>query len=383
MFSFSVEKKLNQARLSTLTTPHGKIPGPFFQFVATRGAIRGMVFPEDLEKMGVDIVLANTYHLHHQPGEDIVQENGGLHGFMQWDKPITTDSGGYQVFSLGDHMKLDADGVTFKEPATGNTYRFTPEVVLDIEAALGADIIMPLDVCTSFSASRSDVEAALQQTLAWAKRSRDYYQEKGMATTQALYGIVQGGLEKDLRRQAAEAMAQLNFFGYSIGGELREGSEKLLAEVVAMTAPHMPTDKPRYLMGYGLPEDIIAAVRLGVDQFDCVLPIRNARHGQLFYDLNREELKACLQDPTKPIDIAKLYRVINITKSDFRRDLSVFSPGHPVMERPYTKAYVHHLLRCEAPSGLRLTVLHNIYFYVQLMQAIRDTIREYGTPISG
>ncbi len=374
MFSFAVEKKLGKARLTCLTTPHGKIPGPFFQFVATRGAIRGQVFPEDLEKMGVDIILANTYHLHHQPGEAVVQANGGLHGFMQWPKPITTDSGGYQVFSLDDHMKLDADGVTFREPTTGNSYRFTPEIVLDIEAALGADIIMPLDVCTSFSANQSDVEAALEQTLAWARRSRDYYEQKGMAAKQALYGIVQGGLDAGLRQQAAEAMRALDFFGYSIGGELREGQEKLLAEVVNMTTPHLPEDKPRYLMGYGLPEDILAAVRLGVDQFDCVLPVRNARHGQLFYDLNEEELAACLQDPEKPIDPSKLYRVINITKSDFRHDLSPFSPGHPVVERAYTKSYVHYLLRAETPSGMRLTVMHNIYFYVQLMQKIRAVI---------
>lgn len=374
MFSFTVEKTLGKARLTKLATPHGEVPGPFFQFVATRGAIRGQVFPEDLAKMGVDIILANTYHLHHQPGEEIVQANGGLHGFMQWGRPITTDSGGYQVFSLDEHVKIDADGVTFREPTTGNSYRFTPEIVLDIEAALGADIIMPLDVCTSFSASRADVAAALRQTLAWAKRSKIYYEQKGLAAKQVLYGIVQGGLEEDLRQQAAEAMGELDFFGYSIGGELREGQEKMLAQVVAMTAPHMPEDKPRYLMGYGLPEDILAAVRLGVDQFDCVLPVRNARHGQLFYDLQEDELAACLRDPEKPIDPAKLYRVINITKSDFRRDLSPFSPGHPVMERLYTKSYLHYLLRAEAPSGMRLTVMHNIYFYVQLMQTIRRII---------
>ncbi len=373
MFSFTVTKTLHKARLSELTTPHGKISGPFFQFVATRGAIRGQVFPEDLQAMGVDIVLANTYHLHHQPGEDIVAQGGGLHGFMRWDGPITTDSGGYQVFSLGDHVKLTEDGVTFREPASGTLYHFTPQSALDIQAKLGADIIMPLDVCTAFSTGEAGALAALEQTVRWAKISRDYHATTGN-TKQALYGIVQGGVFPELRKKAAEAMTALDFFGYSIGGELREGKEKRIAELVSVTTPYLPVDKPRYLMGYGQPEDILAAVREGIDQFDCVLPIRNARHGQLFYDLNKEELAACLLDPERPIDPTKLYRKESLTNAKYRTDFRSFSPGHPVMKEGYTKAYVHYLLHSEAPSGMRLAVLHNIYFYVQLMQAIREVI---------
>ncbi|MBI3421140.1 MAG: tRNA guanosine(34) transglycosylase Tgt, partial [Candidatus Sungbacteria bacterium] len=302
MFLFTIQKKLHQARLTQLTTPHGKIPGPFFQFVATQAVIRGAAFAEDLEKMGVDIVLANTYHLHLRPGEDIVEEAHGLHGFMQWDKPITTDSGGYQVFSLGNNVKLSESGVTFRAPLDGNLYDISPEKAMQIQAKLGADIVMPLDVCTPFGATQDDVVAAVTQTTAWARRCVAEYKALGADKKQALYGIIQGGVYPELRQRAAEEIGEVGFFGYSLGGELREGKEKRIAEIVAATTPHLPKDAPRYLMGYGTPADIVAAVREGVDQFDCVLPVRNARHGQLFYDLNREELKACLQDPERPVE---------------------------------------------------------------------------------
>lgn len=424
MFSFEVTKQLGQARSSEFTTPHGVIHGPFFQFVATQAAIRGMVFSEDLEKMGVQIVLANTYHLHLRPGEDIVSEAGGLHGFMKWDGPVTTDSGGYQVFSLSEHLKLDADGVTFRSLLDGSEHRLTPETAIQIQNKLGADIIMPLDVCTPFKADRTEVERAVAQTTQWAKRCQaEFVKNKparssilaasgevlpsgtgagllreeaasaassnmpsipprhrrgGIAASnnspQALYGIVQGGVYPDLRERAAKEIQDIGFFGYSIGGELREGKEKQLADVIRVTTQFLPEDSPRYLMGYGLPEDIVEAVRAGVDQFDCVLPVRNARHGHLFYGLNIEELKKCLEDPARPLERAQLYSVVDITKSAYARDFSEFSTGHPVIEKPYTKAYVHHLMRAEAPSGFRLAVLHNIYFYVQLMRTIREII---------
>ncbi|MBI1833637.1 MAG: tRNA guanosine(34) transglycosylase Tgt [Candidatus Andersenbacteria bacterium] len=374
MFSFAVTKQLHAARLSRLSTPHGVIEGPFFQFVATRAAIRGMVFQEDLEKMKVQIVLANTYHLHLQPGEDIVAKAGGLHGFMQWSGPITTDSGGYQVFSLGNNVKLDSEGVTFRSHIDGTLLRLTPESAMDIQHKLGADIVMPLDVCTPFGATREEVAAAVEQTYVWAQRCAEAMQ-RFPANTQALYGIVQGGVYPDLRQQAAERMRELNFFGYSIGGELQEAGEKELEKVVKATIQHLPADKPRYLMGYGTPEDIVEAVRAGVDQFDCVLPIRNARHGQIMTDLNKEYVAECLQDPDKPIDPKKLYTKFDITKAPYRSDYSLFSPNHPIIQKSYTKAYVHHLLRAEGPSGLRLAVLHNIHFYEQLMREIRDVIR--------
>ena len=376
MFSFEVEKKLGEARLTKLTTPHGVVAGPFFQFVATQAGVRGQVFSEDLEKLGVQIVLANTYHLHVRPGEDVVQEAGGLHEFMQWDKPITTDSGGYQVFSLGKRLKVDHDGVTFHSPLDGSEHRLTPEKTIQIEQALGADIIMPLDIATPFDASREEVEQAVHQTHEWAQRCQVEHQKS--AKSSSLYGIVQGGLFPELREQAAAQLTELDFFGYSIGGELRDKTGSRMEEGVLMTTPHLPADKPRYLMGAGSPADIVRAVRGGVDQFDCVLPIRDARHGRLYRNLNRTELAACLQDPERPVDPAKLHDTIDIMKSAFARDWSTFAPSNPAIEKKYATGYVHHLMRVEPPSGYRLAVLNNIHFYVQLMAAIRATMSEHA-----
>lgn len=379
MFDFHVTSTLGRARRTVLTTPHGIVEGPFFQFVATQAAIRGMVFSEDLEAMGVQIVLSNTYHLHLRPGEDTVAEGGGLHGFMEWSGPVTTDSGGYQVFSLGakhaaaDGVKITADSVTFRSPLDGSLRTFTPETAMQIQAKLGADIVMPLDVCTPFKVTRDYARHAVDQTTVWAQRCKE---EQGrLGSPQALYGIVQGSVYEDLRRRSAEQLRELNLFGYSIGGELQEGGDKQIEAVVSKTTGHLPEDKPRYLMGYGAPEDIVGAVRAGVDQFDCVLPIRNARHGQLFYDFNTEELRRILIDPEYPIVPEKLYTRINIRKSAFARDFSVFSSEHPVLQKAYTKAYVHHLMRAEIPSAARLAVLHNIWFYVKMMREIRETIR--------
>ena len=371
MFNFRIKKKLHAARLTELTTPHGVIEGPFFQFVATQGAIRGQVMSEDLEKMGVQIVLANTFHLHLRPGEDIVAEAGGLHGFMQWGKPVTTDSGGYQVFSLAAGRKLDADGVTFRSPLDGSQRRLTPESAIAIQQKLGADLIMPLDICTPYGASREEIAAAVQQTIAWAKRCKEAHTFE----RQALYGIVQGGIYPDLREQCALSLQDIGFFGYAIGGELREGEESSMEEGLKVTLPHLPPEAPRYHMGAGTPEDIVRAVRLGVDHFDCVLPVRNARHGQVYRNLNGEELRRCLEDPEYPVAPERLYETLDLRKARWAREAAVFSPDHPVIERPYSLSYVHHLLRAEPPSGYRLAVLHNIFFYQQLLEAIREVVR--------
>ncbi len=386
MFSFKVLKKLHSARLSELTTPHGKIPGPFFQFVATQAAIKGMVLSEDLKKLGVDVVLANTYHLHLRPGEDIVAQAGGLHGFMQWGGPLTSDSGGYQVFSLATHRKLDTDGVSFRSPLDGNSYRLTPENAMEIQAKLCADLIMPLDVCTPFGASHDEVAGAVAQTTEWAKRCKEAHLTllnnssltAAMQLQQALYGIVQGSVYPDLREQSAASLRDLDFFGYSIGGELRDIETSEMESGVQMTVPHLPEDKPRYLMGSGTPEDIICAVRQGVDQFDCVLPTRNARHGKIYRELNVAELTKCLTDPEYPVDSSKLYTSIDVRKSTHASDFSVFAPHHPVITQPYSVAYVHHLFRAEAPSGMRLAVLQNIHFYAKLMKIIRTTLLKHG-----
>lgn len=376
MFNFAVKQRLHKARCTELQTPHGTVAGPFFQFVATNAAIRGMVFSEDLLKMDVSIVLANNYHLYLEPGPEIVAEAGGLHGFMQWDRPITTDSGGYQVFSLGDHVKLTKDSVTFRSPRDGAYHTLTPEKAIAIQQQFGADLIMPLDVCTPFGASKEEIAKAVAQTAVWAKRCSAY--AKATADKQALYGIVQGGLLPDLREKSAAALREIGFFGYSIGGEMREGPEKKMVEGVQMTVPHLPEDAPRYLMGAGAPEDILGAVREGIDQFDCVLPIRNARHGQIYRDLNEAELEAAFTDPERPIDPKKLYGVADMHQAKWAKDFNVFSPGHPVIEKPYTNSYIRHLLRSEAPSGLRLMVLHNIFFYAELMRKIQAIIAKHG-----
>lgn len=391
-FAFAVKKFLNQARLTELQTPHGLIEGPFFQFVATQAAIRGQVFSEDLEALQVQVVLANTYHLHLRPGEEVVAEAGGLHQFMQWDGPMTTDSGGYQVFSLGDRVKLDRDGVTFHSPLDGGEHRLTPELTMQIERKLGADLIMPLDVCTPFRASREEVAAAVEQTHEWAKRCKaehirleaemtsskhqitNKFQAPNSKTPQSLYGIVQGGLYEDLREKAANGLREIGFFGYSIGGELRDGEGTAMEPGVKLAIKYLPEDAPRYVMGAGAPEDIVRLVRLGVDQFDCVLPIRNARHGKIFLSLNEDEVAACLQDPERPVEPDRLYREINIKNSGFARDWRAMAPGHPVFKRPYTIGYLHHLMRAEAPSGYRLAVLNNMWFYVRLFTAIRQAI---------
>lgn len=379
-FSFRVLGQFGEARLTELTTPHGTIYGPFFQFVATQAAIRGIVTSEDLEKMAVQVVLANTFHLHLRPGEDVIKRAGGLHHFMQWDRPLTTDSGGYQVFSLGKHVTIDEAGVKFRAPLDGSLHVFTPESVVTMQAQLGADLVMPLDVCTRFGASRDEAHRAVVLTTKWAKRCKEEFKRirsadtTTLTQTQVLYGIAQGGVYPDVREEAVEALRDIGFFGYCVGGELREGDEKLLREVVPQTVRLLPEDAPRYLMGYGQPEDIIEAVRFGVDQFDCVLPVRNGRHGQLYSNLNMEELKACLIDPIRPIHSEKLYTKIDICKSAFRDDFSAFSPDHPVITKSYSKAYIHHLMRAEVPSGIRFCVLHNIHFYEQLMETIRSVI---------
>lgn len=296
---------------------------------------------------------------------------------MQWSKPLTTDSGGYQVFSLSQRLQRDRDGVTFRSPIDGSQHRLTPESVINIQTKLGADLIMPFDVATPFTADRAEVEQAVEQTITWAKRCQAEHERQ--ATTrpvpQALYGIVQGGLFPDLREHCAQALRDIGFFGYSIGGELRDVEESRMADGVAMTVPHLPADAPRYLMGAGTPEDIVRAVRAGVDQFDCVLPIRNARHGRLYLDLNVDELRACLRDPERPVEATKLYRMLDIRKSAHATSSETITPpGHPVMKQLYTVGYLHHLLRAEPPSGYRLAVLINIHFYVELMRAIREII---------
>jgi queuine tRNA-ribosyltransferase len=379
-FQFEIDKRLGRARTAYLKTPHGKIETPFFQFVATQAAIRGQVFSEDLEALGVQLVLANTYHLHLRPGEELVEEAGGLHQFMQWNGSMTTDSGGYQVFSLGGNVELDDEGVTFRSPLDGAKHRFTPEKAMRIQEKLGGDIIMPLDVCTPYRANQDEVSRAVEMTRIWAERCLKEHErlQNNRKNQQALYGIVQGGVYPELRKRSAEGLRSLDMFGYSVGGELRDVQDSSMAAQANYIADLLPVESPRYLMGAGAPEDIVSAVRAGFDQFDTVFPVRNARHGRIYRNLKVEYLEEMIVNSDKPIEADKLYEAVNVKRAEWRRDWSVFSPNNPVIKKPYTMAYVHHLLRTEAPSGFRLAVLNNIYFYLELMRQIRRIIRDNG-----
>ncbi|MEK7773595.1 MAG: tRNA guanosine(34) transglycosylase Tgt, partial [Deltaproteobacteria bacterium] len=277
-FGFELLKKdVSGARLGRVTTPHGVFATPVFMPVGTKAAIKGLT-PEDLRSAGVEIILTNTYHLYLRPGHEVIREIGGLHRFMNWSGPILTDSGGFQVFSLCKLREIDEEGVWFSSHLDGTRYRLTPESAIEIQEALGADIIMPLDECTPYPAERGYTVKSMNLTHRWAKRCKEARKD----AAQALFGIVQGGMYEDLRKESARSLVDMGFDGYSIGG-LSVGEEKgLMREMILAVAPCLPEDRPRYLMGVGAPEDLVFAVESGVDMFDCVMPTRNARNGTLF-----------------------------------------------------------------------------------------------------
>lgn len=338
-----------QARRGRLMTPHGIIETPVFMPVGTQASVKTMA-PWELVELGADIILGNTYHLHLRPGEDLVKQAGGLHGFMNWSGAVLTDSGGFQVFSLAQLRKITDEGVRFRSHLDGSTHVFTPESVMGIENALGADIIMAFDECPPYPATREYVETSLRRTLDWARRCKDAHERPD---EQALFGIVQGGEHLDLRRQAAEQLVELDLPGYAIGG-LSVGEPKpLMYEVLAATTVWLPKDKPRYLMGVGAPEDLFEGVERGIDMFDCVLPTRIARNGTVF-TMNGK----CV-----------------IRNAQFAAD---FSPLDETCScrvcKNFTKAYIRHLIKAKEVLGIRLTTYHNIHFMMDLMRNIRESI---------
>lgn len=348
-FVYELHAQDGAARRGVFTTPHGPIAMPAFAPVGTQATVKTLT-PDELHSLDVDIILSNTYHLHLRPGEDIIAELGGLHQFMAWDGPILTDSGGFQVFSLAHKRSLDEDGITFRSHIDGSRHRFTPEAVIRIEELLGADIIMPLDICPTPD-NRREVERAVELTNAWAVRAKQAHSR----ADQALFGIVQGGIFPDLRRQAAEFLTALDFPGYAIGGlSVGETKEEMYATLSAVV-PLLPVDRPRYLMGVGTPEDILEAVARGVDLFDCVLPTRVARNGGL---LTREGR-------------------INIRNARFARDPNPIEPGCTCYTcQRFSRAYLRHLFKAGEILGLRLATIHNIHFMEQLMKDIRTAIQE-------
>jgi queuine tRNA-ribosyltransferase len=423
-----IKKSENGIRIGTLLTPHGTLLTPFFMPVGTVGSVKTMA-PRELEKMGAQIVLSNTYHLYLRPGEKLIKELGGLHSFMGWDKPILTDSGGYQVFSLArgnNHnksghseqseesfvqdsrlrgndktmpindskglVKITEEGVTFQSHLDGSKHLFTPEKVIDIQLDLGVDILMPLDVCPAGNATEKQIREAVELTIRWAKRAKEHFDSRMvtfchsesqrrisgdpsslMAAIQddnvkrpMLHGIVQGGLDLELRQYCANELIKLDFDGYSVGGLAVDIETRAMWDVVKLMGEILPENKQRYLMGVGTPDDIIHAVTLGMDMFDCVLPTRLARHANVYVKNNTE------------IDLASdaNYKLVNLLKSEYRTDPDMLDPSCGCdacqMGKGFSKAYISHLLRTNEILGLRLATSHNLWQYLDLMKELSD-----------
>ena len=344
-----------RARAGVLRTAHGEVETPTFMPVGTGGTVKAIA-QDELEELGVQILLANTYHLYLRPGHEVVQRAGGLHGFMGWPHPILTDSGGFQVMSLEGLRRITDDGVEFQSHLDGSSHFFSPERVIEFEVALGADVIVPLDECVEFPAGHERVRRAVELTGRWAARSWEKFREcreEGLADGQALFGIVQGGIHPELRQQSAEGLLRLDFPGYAIGG-LSVGEPKAQTyELVETTTDLLPQAKPRYLMGVGTPEDLVEAVARGVDLMDCVLPTRNARSGYAFTSAGKVVIKnARYREDSEPLDAACGCRVC----------------------KRYSRGYLRHLVQSQEMLGSMLLTHHNLYFYLDTMREIRQAL---------
>jgi queuine tRNA-ribosyltransferase len=349
-FRFELLKKEARARLGRIETSHGSLSTPAFLPVGTQGTVKSLT-PEDLVEIGVEGILGNTYHLYLRPGHETIERLGGLHAFTHWERPILTDSGGYQVFSLGELRKISEEGVTFQSHLDGSRHFFTPEKVVEIQRALGSDIAMVLDECVSYPSSYEYVKASASLTGRWARRCLQVTREEDPA----LFAIVQGGLYRDLREQSARELVEMSFQGFAIGG-LSVGEPKpLMLDVLDWTTPLLPEKAPRYLMGVGTPEDILDAVVLGIDLFDCVLPTRNARNGTLFTSSGKMSIKqARYAEDGRPVD----------------EGCSCYTCRH------YSRAYLRHLYMANEILSSRLNTIHNICYYTKFMAKIREAIRE-------
>ena len=342
--------KQTGARYGILHTPHGDVEVPMFMPVGTLATVKTLS-PEELKEAGSGVILANTYHLSQRPGEDIVAKAGGLHKFMNYDGPILTDSGGFQVFSLAENRKITEEGVTFKSHLNGDRLFFSPERAIEIEEKLGADIIMSFDECVHYPAEYDYMKKSVERTLRRAKRGKDAHKRED----QALFGIVQGGEFPDLRKYCAEELVKMDFPGYSIGGTSIGEPKDVMFNMIRYTTPHLPFDKPRYLMGVGSVDAILEGISQGVDMFDCVLPTRIARHGALMTSTGR----------------------VNIRDKKYEED---FTPLDKECDcyccKNYTKAYLRHLYKCEETFGKRLLSIHNIRFLIKMMEEARTAIKE-------
>jgi queuine tRNA-ribosyltransferase len=342
------------ARVGRLTTAHGVVETPAFMPVGTYGTVKAMT-PEELEGLGAQIILGNTFHLLLRPGPDIVAAHGGLHSFMHWPHSILTDSGGFQVFSLRSLRKITEEGVLFRSPIDGSEVRLHPEDSMDVQLKLRSDIAMALDDCTPYPATERQACESMERSMRWAARSHAHYYAQ--EPPGGLFGIVQGGMHAPLRLASLEALLKLDFPGLAVGGLAVGEPEEERLRILETLVPHMPADRPRYLMGVGRPEDIVAAVLRGIDMFDCVMPTRHARNGHLF----------------------TAGGVINIRNSAHQADLAPVDPGCSCYTcRHFSRAYLRHLDRCNEILGSRLNTIHNLHFYLRLMRTIRAEIAAGG-----
>ena len=351
-FRFEIIKKdtFSKARLGRVETDHGSFTTPAFLPVGTQGSVKSLT-PEELVEIGVEAILGNTYHLYLRPGHETIGRLGGLHAFIHWGRPILTDSGGFQIFSLGSLRKVSQEGVTFQSHVDGSSHFLTPEKVMEIQRALGTDIAMVLDECVPYPSPYEYVKASAEQTGRWAKRCLQVKREKDPA----LFAIVQGGVHRDLRERSAQTLVEMGFQGYAIGGLSVGEPKSMMLDVLQWTTPLLPENTPRYLMGVGTPEDMINAVILGVDFFDCVLPTRNARNGTLFTSSGKISIKqAQYAEDQKPVDEA----------------CGCYTCRH------YSRAYLRHLYLSKEILSSRLNTIHNLYYYINLFRMIKEAIQE-------
>lgn len=347
---FKVHKVDGRARLGTMTLAHGEVQTPIFMPVGTVGSVKSLV-PEDLKALGAEIILGNTYHLYLRPGMDVIKKFGGLHKFVGWDRPILTDSGGFQIFSLGQLRKITEKGCEFQSHIDGKKINLTPELAVEIQETIGADIHMVLDECTPYPATHDEARLSMERSMRWAQRCRDAKSRPELWQ----FGIVQGGMYKDLRKQSLEGLGEIGFEGYSIGG-LSVGEPKpSMRETTDFCCELLPEDKPRYLMGVGTPLDIIESVNYGVDMFDCVMPTRNGRNGTLFTSLGK----------------------VNIKNQKHQFDESPLDPDCSCYTcKNFSRSYLRHLFVAKELTALRLLTLHNLTYYLKLVHDIREAIKE-------
>ncbi len=349
---FDLLAKDGQARRGRLTFERGTVETPAFMPVGTYGTVKGMT-PEEVEATGAEICLGNTFHLWLRPGNEVMQKHGDLHGFMNWHKPILTDSGGFQVFSLGHIRKITEAGVHFRHPINGDKIFLDPEKSMEIQYYLGSDIVMIFDECTPYPATEEEAATSMRMSLRWAQRSRDEFDR--LENPNNLFGIIQGGVYEHLRDESLAGLMNIGFDGYAIGGLAVGEPKEDMHRILEHTCPKIPEDKPRYLMGVGKPEDLVEGVRRGVDMFDCVMPTRNARNAHLF----------------------TAEGVIKIRNAKHREDTSPLEEGCDCYTcKNYSRAYLHHLDKCNEILGARLNTIHNLRYYQRVMQGLRDAIEQ-------